>query len=482
MKKIIVWYKSLSVFLKATFWFVLCNVMQKGISMITTPIFTRLLSTEEFGKINTYMSWADIFYIIISLSVWRAMLNLYKNYEDRKKVFSVTIGLSLVIFCFWIIIFFIIAICFSIKLRMILIVLSLMFFSLSYNVFLTWTVSMQYDYQYKDLVIMTIIYSGVSSIGGALLVAFIGRTAIIKLLPQVICCIAISIYIIVRNMKTNSLWYDGNIWRFSLSFSLPLIPHYLSEVVLNSTDRIMIDKMCGPSDVAIYSIAYAVGSLSLVITGAINSTFAPYQYQKINQGDYKTLAKNTNIIISFVAICVCFLMMFGKEIVIIFGGLKYLDSIVLIIPICLGVFFNYVFQIFARVQEYYEQKNTIVIASVSCAVLNVFLNYYFIKKYGYQCAAYTTFVCYLLFCIFHYFFYRYVCKKNNIGKIYDVKTLCIISLLLMIISVAVFFINKVIILKYILLVFMLFMIIMNRKTIMVFIKDMKGGKDENTST
>lgn len=68
----------------------------------------------------------------------------------------------------------------------------------------------------------------------------------------------------------------------------------------------------------------------------------------------------------------------------IFGGYKYLDSSRVIAPICLGLFFNYEFRFFARVQEYYEHKKTIVIPSIMAAVLNIGLNYYYIQKKGFK--------------------------------------------------------------------------------------------------
>ena len=42
-------YRSLSVQAKAALWFTICSFLQKGISFITVPIFTRLMSTEEYG-------------------------------------------------------------------------------------------------------------------------------------------------------------------------------------------------------------------------------------------------------------------------------------------------------------------------------------------------------------------------------------------------------------------------------------------------
>ena len=59
MKKInfIEKYKGTSVVARATMWFMVCSLFQKGISFLTTPIFARLLSTEEFGIYNVFTTY-----------------------------------------------------------------------------------------------------------------------------------------------------------------------------------------------------------------------------------------------------------------------------------------------------------------------------------------------------------------------------------------------------------------------------------------
>ena len=49
-------YRSLSIQARAAFWFTICSFLQKGISFITVPIFTRLMSTEEYGTYTVYLS------------------------------------------------------------------------------------------------------------------------------------------------------------------------------------------------------------------------------------------------------------------------------------------------------------------------------------------------------------------------------------------------------------------------------------------
>ena len=57
-------YQQLPVTVKVTMWFMVCSILQKAISLITVPVFTRLLSTEQYGQYSIYNSWLQIFMIV----------------------------------------------------------------------------------------------------------------------------------------------------------------------------------------------------------------------------------------------------------------------------------------------------------------------------------------------------------------------------------------------------------------------------------
>lgn len=58
------------------------------------------------------------------------------------------------------------------------------------------------------------------------------------------------------------------------------------------------------------------------------------------------------------------------------------------------------------------------------AALNIVLNYVFIKMFGYVAAGYTTFVCYLVYCIGHYIFVEHIIKKKFGRHLIDWKIPC----------------------------------------------------------
>lgn len=470
-------YIGMSVPVKAAFWFTVCNFLQRGISMITTPIFTRMLSTDEYGLYSTYLSWETVLAMVVTLSLYKAMMNLYVKYDDnQEKILSALCGLELLLSLIWLGIGIIFQKALADLLQLPESLVCCLFVSFIFQaVFQCWSLYKRYVYDYRTLVLTTLISTAGSAVLGVVAVAFFSPTAESRVISSTFVTAIIGIVLYVTVFKNGKSFFDKKVWLFSLGFCIPLMPHYLSEFVLQSSDKIMINYLCGTSDVALYSIAYSAGSLINLITGAINSTFAPYQYQKIKAGEYELLAKRANQVLLFVGVMLAGIMLFSREIVLVFGGIKYIESVDVIIPICIGVYFNYMFQLFARVQEYYERKLTVVIPSILCAILNLILNYIFIKLCGYQAAAYTTFVCYAIFCLIHYYFYKKVCKEVLNGqRLYDGKGILWISIGVTIVGIAVAFINHFLWLKYSIIIAILILLIVKRNTVINIVKDMIG--------
>jgi len=95
-RKLISTYNDMSVVAKATIWFMVCSVIQKGLSFITTPIFTRLMTQEQFGVYSVYVSWTQILTIFASFRLDYSVFNkgMSKYPEDRDGYASSMLGLT----------------------------------------------------------------------------------------------------------------------------------------------------------------------------------------------------------------------------------------------------------------------------------------------------------------------------------------------------------------------------------------------------
>ena len=316
-------YKNMSLPVKAGFWFTICNFMQRGITMITTPIFTRVLSEEQYGLVSTFTSWQNVLILITTLSLYKAMMNLYVKYDNKEQVLSAVSGLSLILTLVWFIasLAFVDQISRWMQMSKNLVICLFVTFIAQAGIH-CWQVYKRYTYEYRSLIIITVFLTAVSSLLGVLCVLFVSDTAEGRLVPQSIVTAIIGLGIYISIFKHDHTVYNKKMWSFALVFCVSLLPHYLSEFVLQSSDKLMINYMCGSRDVAIYSVSYSVGSLINLITGALNSSFAPYQYQQIKAKNYERLSTVANQVLLFVAVMLGCLMLFSKEVVLIFGGKK----------------------------------------------------------------------------------------------------------------------------------------------------------------
>ena len=75
ISKIISKYRSMHPAAKAAIWFTICSFMQKAMNIVTIPIFTRLMSTEQYGQFTVYRSWLEILTVLTTLRLNYSVFN-----------------------------------------------------------------------------------------------------------------------------------------------------------------------------------------------------------------------------------------------------------------------------------------------------------------------------------------------------------------------------------------------------------------------
>ena len=97
----------MSTVVKASFWFTICSVLSKGMAFLTIPIFTRIMTTEEYGYVTLYNSWLLVMTTICTLQVtYGGFYNGMIKYKDDKEGYtSATLYLSGFMSLGWLIVY-----------------------------------------------------------------------------------------------------------------------------------------------------------------------------------------------------------------------------------------------------------------------------------------------------------------------------------------------------------------------------------------
>ncbi len=109
--------------------------------------------------------------------------------------------------------------------------------------------------------------------------------------PIIVIGFILMIYMLLRGRCLINISY----WKYAICFNLILIPHYLANNILSTSDRIMISRYCGMEKAAIYSIAYSCATLITILFSAINASWIPFTYKTLKNEDYTVIRKNTNV-------------------------------------------------------------------------------------------------------------------------------------------------------------------------------------------
>ena len=409
--------------LKSGVWYTAANFITKGIGFITTPIFTRMLSHEEFGLYSNYSSWMQTFAIFVTFHFGVTFISARFDFEeDFDGYISSVLSLSTISTLIWMFIINLFPAWFStvtsVEFKHLNIMMLYLLFAEAIDMF---QVRERYYFKYKISVFISLFLSVASSVLAVLLIIYMDNKLDGRIIgfatPYILIGLVLYIVIFLRGRKINI-----NYWKYALPICLPFIPHMLSLTLLNSMDKIMITNICGPAQNALYSLAYSCGAVITLLITSLNTAFAPWLGEQLHVNNFETIKKvATKYVLLFVGLT-CGIMLIVPELLLIMGGESYREAIYVMPPVAFGCVCQFIYTMHVNIEQFKKKTVGMAIASVSAAGLNYLLNMIFIPKFGYIAAAYTTLASFLWLMIIHMFLvyiigYAGVYDRNKILQI-----------------------------------------------------------------
>ena len=444
-------YSGLSVMAKASLWFMICGILQKSISLLTTPIFTRLLTTIQYGQFTVFNSWLNLFSIITTFRLDYAVFNkgMSKFPEERDQYTSsmqgATNAITLIVFLVYLL--------FRQEINKVTelstFVTCFMFLELFFMPAIRfWTLRQRYEYKYKAVVVITLLIAFFNAGLGVIAVLIAEEKGLARIFSCIIVETCFGFILYTFNLIKGRQLFNKKYICFAVAFNMPLMVYYFSGYILQQVDRIMIQKMSGYEAAAIYGIAYNVGLvLSFVIT-SINSAFTPWEYEMLKKETYSNIQKKFHPITLAVMALFALFMAFAPEAVLILAGEKYSEATYIIPAVTSSVVFQMLSALYANIEFYYDKNKYATIISIFEAVLNIILNYFGIMMFGYIAAGYTTLFCYMLDTILHHIYVKKIFIKKYNATIYSDKKILFYCFFMIFITVLMSFLYKYPVLRY----------------------------------
>ena len=413
MKKKIIKTKSLSTVL---IWQTVSKFLLQGLSFITVPIFTRLLTPADYGQLSVYHTWANFAGVFIGLQTHQSIAIARIEYDEKD--FNAYLSNALTISF----LSFVILLIPSIFLRnwigkvldfpnfIIPLIIINSFFS--YCTFFYSTKLLQKKEIVKNTTLSVI--SAVSTVILSLLFVLHAKDNkyISKIFAESIITICIGLILFVLIFFKGKSFANKLYWKYCIAYSFPLILHNASGVLFTQSDKVMLKMLVNVEEAGIYSLVYSFAIVIELIKNSFASVWEPfyYDYKKNGKGDIKTRSKYYMRI--FVILTMGFILL-SPEVFKIMAANAYWIGIKLIPIVALSCFFNFLYT-FPSLYAFYRKKTgAIAVISTTTAILNIVLNIILIPKLGAMGAALTTLIAHIMEFSLHTINVKFIIKAPD---------------------------------------------------------------------
>lgn len=388
---------------KASSFYLFGSLFNKGIAFFTVPIFTRLLSTSDYGIVTTYNSWIAILAMVVGFALHTGIRIAFVDYKDEMKDFMATTttftllsggALSAIII--------LISRLVSFKLNTALIVLCLLQ-SIATALIEDYSMYLMMQYRYKFRTALMILPNLIAVVLSVMAIKFIltDNLYLGRIIPTSFTIILFGIMVCILVYAKSKCLLNRVYLKYALSFSLPLILHGIALNILSQSDRTMITWLADSSQTGIYSLIYNFSMIATVITTSLEGIWIPWFYNKLQKKNYIEINVVAKDYINLMTYCMIGVIMVGPEVVKLLASSTYWDGIKIIPPIVISNFIIFAYTLYVNIEHYHKKTKGITINTVIAAITNIILNFLFISKFGYIAAAFTTLTSYLVSFVLH---------------------------------------------------------------------------------
>ena len=418
---------------KAASWYTLTDMFVKGITFLTIPIFTRLLTPHEYGIVSVYLTWVSIFSILLSLDVKNSVSVAKYDFEKEYDQYTSSIlSMCTLIFIISLILLFPLKGFMTQVTNLSGILLFLMLLQSYFtNVNDIVTTKLRFEYKYKINSVIKIFMSLLGVILSIVLInTLLSETKYLgKILGNMIVVTIFGAGLLFIVVKEGKCFYNKKYWKYALLFSIPLLPHSLSSIANAQFDRIIINKYLGASETGIYSFAYNIGMIINVIRAAFDQAWNPWAYDKISRNQIDELRQRSLIYRDVFVVFYMWLLFLSPEIIKFMADESYWDGLSLIPWIFIAYYFSFMSGFEINVQRYNKKTMFISIGTIFSALINILLNIIFVPRYGYVAAAITTAISFFTLFIFHLFITKKITNNNIYGVRFHLKSLLYVAVI-----------------------------------------------------
>ncbi|MBO5143537.1 MAG: oligosaccharide flippase family protein [Clostridia bacterium] len=442
--------------LKNTLIITIGKVCTQLITFFLLPLYTGILSTEEYGTVDLLNTLVSLLVPLITLQIeqgiYRELIEV-RNDDEKKKIVISSGFFTIVIQCIMYLIFFLIIsplVNNNYKLFLATNVITFIFSS----VFLQMSRGLGDNKKYTIGSFISAVFTIVFNVVFLVCIKLGARGMLLGTMLGQICC-ATYLFVFLKLYGYISIKkYKKDILIKLFKYSIPLIPNAISWWVFNASDRVIVSAFLGVSDNGILAAALKFSTVYITLYNIFNISWTESVALHIKDDDIEEYFNSMfNIVLKiFIAMAVGLItcMPFIYPIMI---NEKFSFGYNLVPILIISSLFNVVVGLVSVI--YVANRNTKAIAntSVVSAICNIITHLCLIKYIGLYAAAMSTLISFLIMSIYRTSDISKKYIKIKLDKKMLIKTTAVVITILISYYVNVLYLNILSILLAILFAF-----------------------------
>ncbi|MES9886967.1 MAG: flippase [Candidatus Sedimenticola sp. 6PFRAG1] len=379
------------------------DLLQKFISVLLLPIYTRYLLPEDYGVIALLM----LMTLVVSATTMFGLTNgiaRYIFYVDKEQVTRDEVVWSPLLF-----VITLTCIVTAILIANADIISSFLFDNANHQYVVVLTLInvlisnvtgigrsvLIFEERVKAVNIINISGAVVGVVTGIYLVAFLGRGVDGAIEAGLVSSAFMFIHTYFLSIRRYKLKFNQKILAKQLRFSFPLVATVFAFLLIDTSDRYLLKLYLPLSEVGLYNVGYQVGMLMMLLVGGFTSAWPPFYFKNNQNGEGQVICNNVLKMYVLVAAPFAVLIALFSPIAIKLLTTQAYDDAYTVVPwVALAYLLKGPYLIFVMGLQAKNKTIWMVYLEISAAIINIVLNLLLIPEIGREAAAITTLLSY----------------------------------------------------------------------------------------
>lgn len=401
------------------------DILVKASGFVLLPFFLRLMAQSEFGLYNYIISIVQTFSLVLNFGLYVALSKLYHSYtaQEQKGELLFTIFSSLLIFniFFCALIYFFGLDDWLIKnlfdnvtdytnykaFIALALIVSVFTFMLTNFFYTTERIKQVRTYNVYRIV-------AINSLTLLALYVFQGNSVTIRLGFAYGIELILLFFFSSYFFKEVIAVYNKAMIRKSLKMGLPIMISAIFGIVVNFSDKFLLQKYGSLIDLSNYYLAFAFASIITLVFTSLQNVWLPIfmKERDIQRNFEKTKRLISKLFLIFLILSVCIWLLFDGLLWIGVIPQKYSDVVWILPLLLITQIFASLTPLFSNYLVYFEKTGLVSLSGLFVSIISIFLGLWLIPLWGVLGAAITTLVVNFVYLVIYYYLVLFLKDKH----------------------------------------------------------------------